>query len=169
VSKFQILVVGLIAAAAGVAVLPMFAAAGNGQVVILSHVPFSENAMVRSDVRAQCQLDSKVPAYIVQAGSGQIATAPDLPRKGRTLEIEIVDAAEQGNAFTGRAKSLTLSGELREQGKVIGTFRARRSTTGGFLGQYKGNCSFFHRCAKTLGRDVVQWLNNPSMNARLGD
>ncbi len=165
----QIILVGLIAAAAGAALLPMFAAAGNGQTVILSQVPFAENAMVRSEVRDQCQLDSKVPAYIVQSASGQIITAHELPGTGRTLEIEIVDAAEQGNAFTGRAKSLTLSGELREKGKVVGSFRARRSTTGGVFGQYKGNCSFFYRCAKTLGRDVAQWLNNPTMNARIGE
>ena len=42
--------------------------------------------------------------------------------------MQIIDAAEAGNAFAGRHKSLTIKGELREQGEVVGSFRARRST-----------------------------------------
>ena len=88
---------------------------------------------------------------------------------GKVLALEIVGTDEHGNAFTGRSKSLTVKGELREDGKVIGTFRARRSTSGGVFGGYKGNCAFFGRCAKTLGKDIVGWLQKPAMNSVLND
>ncbi|MEJ2404442.1 MAG: hypothetical protein P8171_09165 [Candidatus Thiodiazotropha sp.] len=45
--------------------------------------------------------------------------------------------------------------ELFENGKKIGSF--------------KGTCSILGRCVKALGKDISEWLINPTMNARLGE
>jgi hypothetical protein len=167
VKKSQILLVCGIATALA---LPFVAGAGIGPVVTLRSASFSDDAMVRDAVRTECSLDTTVPRWIAAAAQGRVATVDSLPQEGgNVLNIQITDAAESGNAFAGRHKSLTIRGELRDGDKVVGTFRARRSTNGGMWGGYKGNCSFFHRCAKTLGQDVARWLNNPTMNAVLGD
>ncbi len=144
-------------------------AEADGTLALLKPVGFAEDAIVRDAVRDECQLQTKVPDYIAQAAKAsphQIQYTADIDSAGpgRSLTVEIVDIGEFGNAFTGRQKSMTLEGELREGGQVIGSFRARRQTMGGMWGGYKGNCSFLHRCAKSLGKDIVKWLNNPGMD-----
>ena len=139
---------------------------------MLRDIPYAEDAFVREEVKSECRLSTRISDYIVQANRGgrQIITVDELPdgADASILDIEIVDATETGNAFSGRHKSVTLKGELRVKGKVVGTFRARRSTTGGVWGGFKSNCSFLARCAKTLGSDVAKWVQNPSMGANLG-
>ena len=144
--RSQILVVcGLATALA----LPFVAGAGIGPVVMLRSASFSDDAMVRDAVREECNLDTTVPRWIAAAAQGRVSTVDSVPQDGSVLSIQITDAAEAGNAFAGRHKSLTIRGELRDGDKVVGSFRARRSTGGGMWGAYKGNCSFFHRCVKT--------------------
>ncbi len=169
--KKPVSVLTLLVALVGIAALPLIAGAGSPNVVMLSAVPYAEDAIVRSAVREECRLETRVAEYIVAASGGAVSTVDKLTGNGRAsvLEVEIADATESGNAFAGRHKSLTLQGELRENGKVVGSFRARRSTMGGVFGGYRSNCSFLARCAKTLGQDVAQWLRNPTMNAKLGD
>jgi hypothetical protein len=144
---------------------------GNGQTVMMQSVGFAESVFVRDQVRAECQIETKLPHFIQAYASKHmnLTLVSELPESGkaRVLTVEVTEVAEAGNAWTGRHKSLTIKGELRENGEVIGTFKARRSTNGGFVGGYKGNCSFFGRCAKALGKDVARWLQNPTMNAML--
>jgi hypothetical protein len=155
----------------GIAVFPLIAGAGSRNVMMLRAVPYAKDAFVRPAVRDECRLETRVADYIVAASEGAVSTVDKLPTNGKAsvLEVRIADTTESGNAFIGRHKSLTLEGELRQNGKVVGSFRARRSTMGGVFGGYKGNCSFLARCAKTLGRDVAKWLRSPTMNARLGE
>ena len=170
-NKQLVSVVSLLVALVGIAALPLIAGAGSQNVVMLRAVPFADDAFVRPAVRDECKLETRVADYIVAASGGAVSTVGELTGNGKAavLDVQITDTTESGNAFAGRHKSLTLQGELRENGKVVGSFLARRSTMGGVFGGYRSNCSFLARCAKTLGRDVAQWLRNPSMNARLGD
>ena len=91
-----------------------------------------------------------------------------LPSSGRVLELEIADAVEMGNAWTGRQKGLVIQGRLLDNGAPLGSFRGRRMTSGGFFGGYKGTCSFLGRCAKRLGSDVADWLVAPAENSNIG-
>jgi len=34
---------------------------------------------------------------------------------------------------------------------------------------YKGTCSIVGRCAKSIGKDISNWLENPTDDASLGD
>ena len=170
-NKQLVSVLSLLVALVGIAALPLIAGAGSQNVVMLRAVPFADDAFVRPAVRDECKLETRVADYIVAASGGAVSTVGELNGndKAAVLDVQITDTTESGNAFAGRHKSLTLQGELRENGEVVGSFLARRSTMGGVFGGYRSNCSFLARCAKTLGRDVAQWLRNPSMNARLGD
>jgi hypothetical protein len=159
-----------IAVCAALIALPGAAAAGES-VKMLRSLAFAEGAFVRPAVKTECRLEERLPqsvqAYARKAGI-EIELVDALPKTGRVLELEIADAIETGNAWTGRQKGLVIQGRLLENGKLLGNFRGRRMTTGGAFGGYKGTCSFLGRCAKKLGSDVAQWLKSPSQDANIG-
>jgi hypothetical protein len=155
---------------AAVLALPGAALAGES-IKLLRSVGYAEEAFVRPEIRSECQLENKVPEWIqlYAAKQGiQIQLVDALPETGLILELEIADAIETGNAWTGRQKGLVIQGRLLENGQLKGNFRGRRMTTGGLFGGYKGTCSFLGRCAKTLGSDVAEWLRSPAKSSNIG-
>lgn len=90
-------------------------------------------------------------------------------RKGRSLRVTIVDAVSRGNAFTGHSKYVRIEGSLWENGKLVGRFDGQRSSMGGFAAGYKGSCSVLGRCVKALGKDIANWLLDPSAARRIGE
>jgi hypothetical protein len=161
--------------ALGIALLLASAPAvlAGGGVVVLQEIPFAGDAVIRDKVKTECQLQTQLPRYIADFTKGspgvELRDAFDDGSGDRQLHVVISSVNEGGNWFVGRHKGVTVSGELKHQGKVIGSFSAARSTSGGFAGGYKGACSFVGRCAKALGKDIAGWLGNPTMNAGLGD
>jgi len=147
------------------------AAEAGGSIKLLRSVGYSEGAFVRPEIKSECELANKVPEWIqlYAAKKGiQIELVDALPASGTVLELEIADAIETGNAWTGRQKGLVIQGRLLENGQLKGNFRGRRMTSGGFFGGYKGTCSFLGRCAKTLGSDVAEWLQAPATGSNIG-
>jgi hypothetical protein len=140
-------------------------------VKVLRNLGFAEGAFVRDEVKMECQLGQKLPQFLqtyAQKYGIQVELVDKLPASGRVLELEIADAIEAGNAWTGRQKGLVIQGRLLENGAPIGNFRGRRMTTGGAFGGYKGTCAFLGRCAKVLGRDVAEWLRAPAKDSNIG-
>jgi len=81
------------------------------------------------------------------------------------LELTITDVhTAGGGAFSG-PKWITVVGVLRENGREIGNFTAKRITIGFF--QFSA-CSAAARCANAIGMDIAAWLENPQPNSRLG-
>jgi hypothetical protein len=62
-----------------------------------------------------------------------------------------------------------VKGSLSQKGKILGDFKARRYSGGGMFGGYKGTCAILRRCVKTLGKDVAEWLAQPTSQAVLCD
>lgn len=85
------------------------------------------------------------------------------------LQVEIVDAVSMGNAFIGHQKYARIEGTLYEDGRKVASFKGRRNSMGGAFAGYKGSCSVLGRTMKALGKDVADWLKNPTDGARLGD
>ena len=157
-------------ASAALLALPGAALAGES-IKLKRSVGYAEGAFVRPEIRTECNLEGRVPEWVqlYAAKKGiQIDLVDALPAQGRVLELEIADAIETGNAWTGRQKGLVIQGRLLENGQLKGNFRGRRMTSGGFFGGYKGTCSFLGRCAKTLGSDVAEWLKSPAPNSNIG-
>jgi hypothetical protein len=147
------------------------AALAEGTIKLLRTVGYAEEAFVRPEIRSECNLENKVPEWIqlFAAKKGiQIELVDARPPTGKILQLEIADAIETGNAWTGRQKGLVIQGRLLEDGQLKGNFRGRRMTSGGFFGGYKGTCSFLGRCAKTLGSDVADWLRSPAKSSNIG-
>jgi hypothetical protein len=147
-----------------VLILASTAASADEPLTILSPVSYKDGITVRDAVKAECDLLEKVPGFIEEFAkkNNSVKLVEDIAgAKGRVLKVEIVNVGE-----SGRGKSLTITGELREKGKVIGTITARRTSMGGPFG-FGGVCRSLQRCAKTLGKDVSAWLEKPAMDVKL--
>ena len=161
-----------IAGCAALSLVWLAGAAAAETVSVLRQTPFAEGTMVRPEVKAQCQIETKLPGFVqeyARANGIEVVLVDALPKNGRVLDLQVSDTGEGGNAWTGRLKTLTVTGRLLENGKEVGSFRGRRSTTGGAFGGWKGNCALFGRCAQTLGKDVAGWLKAPTPNATIGE
>lgn len=133
--------------------LPLAAAAA---VSIPEKIAYDKNAGVTDAVKKECALDTKVPQYVKSAAGSS--------GKG-TLEMRITNVLAPGGGAWSGPKAVTVAGTLRDGGKVVGTFTARRQTTrGGY-----GTCQMLQRDAEAIGKDIAGWLKSPSMDARLGD
>ena len=156
---------------AGVVALASPPAAAAETVKLQRSIPFAPNSPVPAAVRDQCALQTKLPEFVqVAAGSSVELVDGTLDRRrGRVLEMEITEVhAPGGGAFSG-PKWMSVKGELFSNGKSIGSFRAKRFSTGGAFGGFKGTCAIIGRCSKTLGQDIATWLGSPTANAQLGD
>jgi hypothetical protein len=134
-------------------------------------IAFAEGSGASDAVRNECALETKVPDFIKQfAGdSVELVDAALDPRKGRVLKMEITEVhAPGGGAYSG-PKWMTVKGELLENGKPLGSFRAKRFSTGGAFGGFKGTCAIIGRCTKAIGQDIAGWLRSPTRDAELGD
>ena len=135
--------------------------------VTIKPIEFAETSEVSEEIEAECSLPTEL-AFSIAANATNtkkvmtvvITKDPSDSTEGRVLRMEI--------AHVG-VKSVTVEGELTEDGEVIGTFIGSRYSGGGMFAGYKGTCSILGRCIKTLGSDIAKWLANPSMDARLGN
>lgn len=117
-------------------------------------------------VEEECDLQSKIPEYFYEYAPSAV---PGSGGSARVLQIEIVNVIGQGGGMYTGPKQLTVQGTLTENGQVVGTFKGRRTTTGGAFGGYKGTCSLMERNAKAVARDISEWITSPSMDALLGE
>jgi hypothetical protein len=160
--------IALVSLFVAVAVAALSVASGaRAETQVLRAIPYAKDAEVRQAVRDTCQLETKVPGFIAQFGSDVVLV--DQLKGGRVLELAITQVhAPGGGGFSG-PKWMTVTGTLREGGRAVGTFRAKRFTTGGVFAGFKGTCSIIARTTKAIGSDIATWLENPGMDSKLGD
>lgn len=142
-------------------------------VAIASAVPFSKNANASDAVRKECTLDTRLPEFIENEAKEQgikvVRGSASPQQKGRVLVMAISHVLGTGGGAWSGPKSVTVEGKLYDNGKLIGSFTARRQSGGGAWGGYKSTCAILGRCIEALGSDVAEFLAKPTMNARLGD
>lgn len=163
----SLVLAGLAAGAALAAPLAAFADSTK----IQRSIAFASDSGVPAAVKEECALDTKVPDFVKEFGGDAVEVVDgQLDRKkGRVLLMEITEVhAPGGGAFSG-PKWMTVKGDLLENGKSIGSFRAKRFSTGGAFAGFKGTCSIIGRCTKAIGQDIASWLQSPTRDAELGD
>jgi hypothetical protein len=132
---------------------------------VASPVPFGEGASVPEKVKAECGLETTLPTSIQESADVDLVSKVN-QNAASALELAITEVhAPGGGAFSG-PKWMEVQGKLYEKGKLVGTFRAKRFSTG--VG-FKGTCAIIGRCAQVMGRDIAEWLQAPAMNSKLGD
>jgi hypothetical protein len=133
---------------------------------------YSSNSRVAQNIKSECHLDTKLITFITEEASAKgmtVKVSDNIPADAIELKVEITDAISSGNAFIGHRKVTSISGNLLQSGKSIGTFEAARQSGGGMFAQFKGSCAVLGRTVKTLGSDVSNWMVKPSEGAALGD
>jgi len=137
-------------------------------VKVPSPVPYARQAEVPAKVRAECQVGEKLASYLEQYGDDIELVTGEPGESGRVLEVQITDMfAPGGGAFSG-PKWLEVKGTLEQNGELLGSFRAKRVSTGAFTG-FSGTCGILARCAKAIAQDIATWLANPKKGSLLGD
>jgi hypothetical protein len=144
--------------------------AGAATVAVSRTSPFASDAVVPAKVKAECGFETRLPRAVADsAPEVQLVDGAVSRRKGRSLELVIHDIhAPGGGAFSG-PKWATVRGTLHSGGKVVGSFRAKRYSTGGAFGAVMGTCGILNRIANAMGSDIAGFLESPSLNAKLGD
>ena len=154
--------------------LPLTVQAKGGTLSLSRLAHYEKGTSVPKAVKDECDLEKKIIEAVRKNAEKNfdkivLVDAPSAGTPGKALSIRITDAlAPRGGTASGY-KTLTIKGTLWQNGKVAGSFTARRVTSGGvsFIG-YKGTCSMLQRCAKTLGKDVATWLEETDGECQTG-
>ena len=163
----------LLALSLVLAALSPVAAVAADSVTIPKKVPFAKGISVPDAVVAECQLPEKTSQFVQEFASKamdvKVADNVSSATPGKVLTMQITGVqGTAGGAWSG-AKAVAAEGTLYNNGKAVGSFKVIRHSGGGAFGGYKGTCSILGRCAKAVGKDVAEWLQSPSMDAKLGE
>ncbi|WP_426699890.1 hypothetical protein ACPPVV_10780 [Rhodanobacter sp. Col0626] len=135
----------------------------QSRITVSRVIPYHEG--VGSDaLRTQCDWNTRLSAELVTDTHGQVvATDQDLAMSpGATLHMSIVNVHAIGGGHFSGPKWAELNGELRDHGKLLGSFTARRQTSRGFSA-----CSSLDHVGKAIAEDVASWLKAPVLDAHL--
>ena len=113
-----------------------------------------------------CTMGTDVAASIRRYGPNVVA---DGAKTGRYVDMAFTEIHAPGGSAWSGPKWLEITGTMRENGKDIAAFRAKRFSTGGAFGVFKGTCGILKRITKAMGQDIAAWLRDPVDGAELGD
>ena len=136
-------------------------------VTIPAEVPVDPATVVPAAF-AECPTGAQVASFL-QKGSRRVEIG-QVPSDGHYIDMAITEVHMPGGGAWSGPKWLEVMGTLHEgDGDVVASFRAKRFSTGGAFGVFKGNCSIIGRTARAIGEDIAGWLRNPVDGAELGD
>jgi len=139
-------------------------------VTISQFIPFAEDSHATDAVKEECGLEERLPKYLKSYAKKHTTvefTTESLENvEGKTLYLEFEQVFAPGGGGYSGAKSVSVVGELKENGEVIGTLTVDRAA---LFGMVPGTCSMLKRVAKKLGQDIGAWLETPEMDSMLGD
>ena len=133
-------------------------------------IPFAEDSGASDDIKNKCKFETRLPEYLKKEAKRTfdvvLSKEPLEDAEGKTLSLIIANMyGLGGGAFSG-SKSAIVTGELKENGEVIASMSLRRHS---IMGMAPGTCSILKRIAKKMGEDIAEWLEEPTMDAELGD
>jgi hypothetical protein len=139
-------------------------------VTISQSTPFAENSGASENVKKECGMESRLPKYLKDYAKKHtdvvFTTEPLESAEGKVLYLEFEHVFAPGGGGYSGVKSVSVVGELRENGEVIASLTADRAA---LFGMTPGTCSMLKRAVKKLGQDIGNWLKEPTMDAMLGD
>lgn len=121
---------------------------------------------VDPEIKKSCPWNTELPAYLSGMVAGSVyRVADDIGTvRGKRLFLTIVSSRLLGGAIYTGSKWLKVKGSLMDNDLEIGSFVALRHSIRGWTG-----CGISDRLSYQVAYDISNWLQNPSMNARLGD
>lgn len=164
----------LAAHVAGAQDAPAAASTPAGAVFIGKSAPFLDEGLIAKNIIEECGLpESQVKLLREKAEKSGVSLSENeeavAAKTGKVLALETTNAISSGNAFMGHRKQVTVRGKLFDNGAEVGNFLAIRNSMGGFGAGFKGSCTVLYRCQGAIAEDILEWLKNPTKDARLGD
>ena len=159
--------------------LPSPEAVADRTVSIATLIPYAAKAEVRDSIRQDCGLSSKLSKLdvarsirngrpMLRVGNPNSEEARGAPETAPFLDLRITDAIETSGGLLPTL-SLSIDGVLKQDGRVVGTFVGTRFARAGFIPFRRGECAILSEAVRLLAKDVVKWMKNPQLDARLGD
>jgi hypothetical protein len=141
------------------------------KLMIQTPAVYDNDARINNKIRTECAVENRLSQFMAERASGKydVVSVKTPDASGKALTLTILNVGGVGGGGWSGPKSITLHGVLKDKGRVIGTFNARRGSSGGAFGAYKSTCGIIERCAEALAKDVSAWLEKPTMDAGLGE
>ena len=112
-------------------------------------------------IRQECEFGRDLSSSIVRHAGGRVVVAAPGEDAGRRLDIVVTKAHAAGGGAISGPKWGRIYGELKEDGRVVGNFSFKRTTSRPFTFRA---CTTLKRVAEALGGDVARWLENPTLD-----
>ena len=133
-------------------------------------IPFAEDSGASDDIKNECKFETRLPEYLKKEAKRTfdvvLSKEPLEDAEGKTLSLTIANMYGLGGGAWSGSKSAIVTGELKENGEVIASMSLRRHS---IMGMAPGTCSILKRISKKMGEDIAEWLEEPTMDAALGD
>ena len=160
-------ITGLTLAAMFMANLTAAPAFAEDVVLVPSSIPYQKEDTAKENIRRECTWNTTMPQYLAKKSDGRVQVAEkniDIANDKKLMLVATHLHVIGGGSFSG-PKWLSLEGKLFEKGKLIGNFDARRQT---IRGSFK-TCGTLESLSEEIGDDILEWLKNPGLNAKLGN
>ena len=156
----------------------------RASLIIQKTAPYQDWAAIRNQMKRDCDIEAQVPAMVKKHAEGydNVLLYDIIPPDSvaAVLTMTIKDARGMTGGVYSGAKSITVEGTVKQDGRVLGTFTDRQESTWGRIkvrglkvigkkGHNASTCDLLFQCAETIGEDVAEWLEKPTMNAKLGE
>ncbi|HEY9097722.1 MAG TPA: hypothetical protein VIN38_02515 [Thiobacillus sp.] len=130
-------------------------------------IPYQSDAVANESVRKECNWNTTMPRYMADKSDGRIQVAEhnlDAVTGKKLILVATHLHTIGGGGWTG-PKWLVLQGKLMQGNQLVGNFEARRQT---IRGSFKA-CSTLETLSEVISDDILKWLKEPGLNAKLGD
>lgn len=143
------------------------AVSASNEILIAPVVPYADKDVATEDVQKECDWNKRMPEKLVKDSEGKLRISPTFSAESSPNRLELQTTALHtigGGGLTG-PKWIAMNGNLYKDGQLTGSFKAlRRTIRGAFSG-----CKTLVSLGDELTGDIVDWLENPVMDAKLGD
>jgi len=121
---------------------------------------------IDQEIKKSCPWNTELPNYLTGMTFGNVyQVADDIGTTGgKKLLMTIVNSRLLGGGLYSGFKWLTVTGSLVDNDREIGSFIAVRKSFRAWTG-----CGISDRLSYEIAYDISNWLQNPTLNARLGD
>lgn len=136
-------------------------------VLVPAFIPYQKDDVTNETIRKECTWNTGMPQYLAKKSEGRVQVAEkniDAAADKKLMLVATHLHSIGGGSWTG-PKWLVLEGKLLEKGKLIGNFEARRQTIRGSM----KSCGTLESLSEEIGDDILEWLKNPGLNAKLGN
>lgn len=136
-------------------------------ILVPSSIPYQKEGTANENIRRECTWNKTMPQYLAKKSDGRVKVTENNIDAASDRKLMLVAThlhAIGGGRWTG-PKWLVLEGKLLEKGSLVGNFEARRQTIGG---SFKA-CSTLESLSEEIADDILEWLKNPGLSAKLRD